>query len=226
MKAESRWCEFLVSVRDDMLFLLRGDENKKQSLFFWLDGPASCCMFTRWGYRWCHPCFDSSSFTALSPPAYPIFLTHWFYDRELDLNLWEAFNGTSEVSLSPKSVEAKTIYSDKREEMAAIGREYLIGWKRDLPKPQLSKQHVKFLSVMSFYSSWQHHISMTSKPLANSDKRGNEDLLNQWINVSSLIVPFLTHSLAHYAILYFVLSLLKLLRRLLNRFPCCHSSTS
>lgn len=34
MKAESRWCEFLVSVRDDTLFLLRGDENKKQSLFF------------------------------------------------------------------------------------------------------------------------------------------------------------------------------------------------
>lgn len=128
--------------------------------------------------------------------------------------------------VSKVSGSKNNIYGDKREEMAAIGREYLIGWKRDLPQPQLSKQHVKFLSVMSFYLSWQHYISMTSKPLANSDKRGNEDLLNQWINVSSLIVPFLTHSLAHYAILYFVLSLLELLRRLLNRFPCCHSSTS
>ncbi len=55
-------------------------------------------------------------------------------------------------------------------ETVDIGRECAIGWERALPRRRLPGQHVKFLSVMSFYSLWQHYISMTSQPLANSDR--------------------------------------------------------
>lgn len=111
--------------------------------------------------------------------------------------------------------------------MVDIGRKCAIGWKRASPQPRLPGQHVKFLSVMSFYSLWQHYISMTSQPLANSDRGvmrivGITELMHH-PRLSpfslSLIMPFFTfrchsptsqsHSL-----------------HLLFSPPCCHSYNS
>lgn len=88
--------------------------------------------------------------------------------------------------------------------MVDIGKQCAIGWKRALPRLQLPGQHVKFLSVMSFYSLWQHYISMTSQPLANAD-RG----VMRIVGITELMhLPRLSLlSLTHYAILYLPLSL-------------------
>lgn len=71
----------------------------------------------------------------------------------------------------------------------------VIGWERALPRLRLPGRHVKFLSVMSFYSLWQHYISMTSQPLANSDRGVMRIVGNHRINASSPIVPALSPSL-------------------------------
>lgn len=54
--------------------------------------------------------------------------------------------------------------------MADIGRRVCDGVKKSFALSSASRQHIKLLSVMSFYSLWQHYISMTSQPLANSDR--------------------------------------------------------
>lgn len=80
---------------------------------------------------------------------------------------------------------------------------------------------------MSFYSLWQHYISMTSRPLANSDKgvmriAGITELMR--------LLRLSPSSLAHYATLYLLLSLLSLSKALApSSFllpPCRHSSNS
>lgn len=73
-----------------------------------------------------------------------------------------------------------------------------------MPWCRLPGQHVKFLSVMSFYSLWQHYISMTSQPLANSD-RG----VMRIVGITELMCPprLSPSSLTHDAILYLTLSL-------------------
>lgn len=73
----------------------------------------------------------------------------------------------------------------------------MIGRERASPRLRLPRQHVKFLSETSFYSLWQHYISMTSRPLANSDKgvmriAGIAELMRL-----PPIVPVLTRSLRH-----------------------------
>lgn len=73
----------------------------------------------------------------------------------------------------------------------------MIGRERASPRLRLPRQHVKFLSETSFHSLWQHYISMTSRPLANSDKgvmriAGIAELMRL-----PPIVPVLTRSLRH-----------------------------
>lgn len=110
--------------------------------------------------------------------------------------------------------------------MVDIGRRVCdrVKKKGALPRCRLPGLHVKFLSVMSFYSLWQHYISMTSQPLANSD-RG----VMRIIGITELMrLPRLSpSSLTHYAILYLPLSLGGLSKALApSSFPCCHSSSS
>lgn len=97
--------------------------------------------------------------------------------------------------------------------------------RKSFALPSLPRQHVKFLSVLSFYSLWQHYISMTSQPLANSG-RG----VMRIVGITELMLPprLCPSSLTHYAILYSPLSLPNLSKALApsSFFPCCHSSSS
>lgn len=62
---------------------------------------------------------------------------------------------------------------------------------------------------MSFYSLWQHYISMTSQPLANSDRGVMRIVGNHRINASSPIVPALSPSLCHLLFAFVTLHPLK-----------------